>query len=351
MVDISLFNRYHGKENTITNYCGLMLKLLYKYSPAKFEECIKNLTSSEEQLIVEPHFKQQEVFKEEGNKKSVADLTISQNAFKVIFEVKSSDWHYHEQFKKYIENIKCARKDGESVFFFALSNEYKDESKFTKISQDMKDKEIVFNEITFKELLESLKSVEKEVDSSVYTEFLEEFENFLKKESLLPAWEHLLEVVNCTNSIEQVKKGFYSCPNTGGPYNHNRAKYFAPYKDKKVQFIYEIDCVVIVKDSSSSKGFEVGATKYKNKKDISKAKLDERVREYFNSFPEVKNELNEHDLQIFLLSGGSETNFVKGSLGGLFGSKKYFWDISKKLDNNSSAELAGYLKNKKWEDF
>ena len=353
MADISLFNRYHGKENTITNYCGLMLKLLYQYSPSKFEECINNLApsedinnnleQSEQQLIVEPEFKQQNAYKEKGSKKSVLDLKISQKAFSVLFEVKTSDWFYDEQFKKYIKNI--IPKKGEVVFFFALSSEFNSDDKFKKISEGMNEEGIIFHAITFESLLSNLKSVEKEVNNLVYSKFLKEFETFLENESLLPKWKYLLDVVNCANSIEQVEKGFYSCPNTGGSYNHRRAKYFAPYKNKRVKSVYEIECVVVVKNSAKEP--EIDSIEYNNT-DISENKINERVKDYFNKF---SDKVEGFDPQIFLLSEKSETDFIKKSPGGLFGSKKYFWGISRNLTNNSREELAKFLRGREWEEF
>jgi hypothetical protein len=60
-------------------------------------------------------------------------------------------------------------------------------------------------------------------------------------------------------------------------------------------------------------------------------------------------ENQEAPLQVFLLSGGEETNFYKSSSGGMYQSKKYFWDIAK--DFKSAKELASALNNKRWEDF
>lgn len=40
---ISLFTDYSQSENRVTNYCGLMMKLIYEESPRRFSELIDNL--------------------------------------------------------------------------------------------------------------------------------------------------------------------------------------------------------------------------------------------------------------------------------------------------------------------
>lgn len=346
MAEISLFNQYHGKENTITNYCGLMLKILYQYSPLKFQECINNLSSSEEQVLVEPIFKQQSNHSESNQNRSIADLEISQNAFKIIFEVKNYDWFYDEQFEKYIHNIK--RKEGELIFFIALTKEYSNEDKFNIIKDKMQEKNIIFNPITFEDFLKELKSVENSVKNEVYSRFLSEFEHFLENGDLLPTWRYLLDVVNCAGSKKMIEDyNIYTCPNTGGAYNHNRAKYFGPYNNKNVDSIYEVDAVLIVK--SQDENIIVDSVKYQNKP-LEMDEMKMRVDEYFSNNIEVRNELknSSYDLQVFLLSDKKETNFRKSSKGGLFGSKKYFWGIAK--DYKNSEELANELFGKTWEE-
>jgi hypothetical protein len=55
--EISLFSDYHTKENSLTNHCGLILKLLYEENPTSFEEAISSMTSTN--FVINPTFEQQ----------------------------------------------------------------------------------------------------------------------------------------------------------------------------------------------------------------------------------------------------------------------------------------------------
>lgn len=342
MSELSLFNKYHGKENTITNYCGLMLKILYQSNPTKFESCIQNLIDEEVNLIVEPKFLQQIGAGQKGKKTSIADLSIKQTEFELTFEVKTSDWFYENQFDKYIQNLNKSNIKNNKILF-ALTTEFIDESKFDELKIKAKKSNILLQLITFKKLLNTLQ--EFKPNDTYYNQFLDEFEQFLETENLLPSWQEMLDVVNCAQSIKEVEQFSYYCPNTGGAYNHIRSKYFAPYKNKEVTQIYEIDAVVEISFNGEPVAEKV---KYNNCKKSEKD-LKEKALRTIMQFPNRLEELKKYPIQIFLLSNKAETKFIKNSPRGLFGSKKYFRGIAK--DKHNSQELAEYLKNKTWEEF
>jgi hypothetical protein len=58
--EISLFSDYHTQENSLTNYCGLILKLLYEENPKGFEEVLVTLISDDINITVGPTFSQQQ---------------------------------------------------------------------------------------------------------------------------------------------------------------------------------------------------------------------------------------------------------------------------------------------------
>jgi hypothetical protein len=89
---ISLFADYHGGENSVTNYCGLIMKILYEESPKSFEEVLVSLLASDTKLTVGPNFSQQT-----RQKRTIPDLAITQRSFSVFFETKLTDWFYKEQ--------------------------------------------------------------------------------------------------------------------------------------------------------------------------------------------------------------------------------------------------------------
>ena len=73
---ISFFNPYSKGENQVTNYCGLMLKILYKESPEAFEKIINDFISNTgKSFECLPDFSQQKKKRE-----SIPDLCFSQKS-------------------------------------------------------------------------------------------------------------------------------------------------------------------------------------------------------------------------------------------------------------------------------
>ena len=155
-----------------------------------------------------------------------------------------------------------------------------------------------------------------------------------------------LEIVPCGEFelyIDDSKKEcIYSCPDKGGQYSHKRARFFGKYKNKKVDFIYEIDCVVVVKEEDER--IEIDKIRYNNK-NLSEEKILERARKYFEKISYRKEDLSAWK-QLFLLSSGAETNYVKESPGPLQGKKYVSNDIT--ASAKSSRELAEKLKGYVW---
>ena len=149
--EISYFNDYHGKENTVTNYCGLMLKLLYQSSPADFQECINTLCQNAE-ITVGPTFEQQV-----AKKNSVPDLEIKQESFIVDVETKTTDWFTNDQIVRHIKGMK---QNYGHKFLILLSNFEVDKIK-RNISEAEKlanDNHITIVCTTFEILAETLES-------------------------------------------------------------------------------------------------------------------------------------------------------------------------------------------------
>jgi hypothetical protein len=87
--EISYFTDYHKKENVVTNYCGLMMKMVYEANPTGYEELLIALTEGKVDIHLGPKFKQQD-----KNEKSIPDLTIIQEPISIFFENKLDDWFY-----------------------------------------------------------------------------------------------------------------------------------------------------------------------------------------------------------------------------------------------------------------
>lgn len=335
--DISFFNDYHKKENSVTNYCGLMLKMVYEESPSQFEEILTALTSNDIQLQVGPSFRQQVRFD-----KSIPDLAIIQNSFSIFFENKLSDWFYSEQLQRHMASIGSSER---TVLFLMTNFESLNNGNvISEIEKANKDGLIV-KCITFEDLVGSLEKINK---SNYLENMLNSFKTYLDGNDLLPRWRYMLDVVNCVDTMDEITDSVYICPDTGGSYSHRRAKYFGPYSNKTVSFIYEIEAVASIGINLKENRIKwLDPSKYTNKND--EMKLIKIATNHIKNKPNRLNENTHTPLQVFLLSNGYKTNFYKSTSGGMQQSKIYFWDIAR--DVNSSEELSNKLLNKKWDEY
>jgi hypothetical protein len=332
--EISLFADYHQKENSLTNYCGLLMKILYEDSPRKFEELLATLLKTDTNIIVGPTFTQQT-----KTVKSIPDLAITQKSFSVFFETKTTDWFYEDQINRHIAGFNQTADD---KILFLLSNFENDnlEEQFDKEIKEAKKHKIILQPLTFEDFVGSLEQV---CNSEYLRNLLDEFKLYLDRNGRLPKWKYLLDVVSCSGTLAEIEQGVYMCPDTGGAYSHRRAKYFGPYSSKKVADIFEINAIVVIE-----KNLGEAKIKWKNK-NIKDETLIEQARQKLQNWQWRIDENKSVSLQVFLLDNRQETNFVKETSGGMLQSKKYFWDIA--TDCKNSQELAEKLMDKNWGEY
>lgn len=329
--EISFFSDYHTKENSLTNNCGIILNMLYLENPKSFEEVISSLTSLS--FMIAPSFEQQVKVND-----SVPDLCIKQKSFQILFETKRFDWFYDNQIESHLKNFKLESNFNYKILFLLSNFEEDDlEIKFEQqIQKAEKEFDITLIPISFEKLLSVLESVDS---SDSFKNFLRQFREYLERNEYFPKWKNLLEVVNCAGTIDEVHNhNVFMCPNTGGVYSHRRAKFFGGYKSKNVKFIHEIKAIVIIEQN-----FENCYIRFNN----TSASSDELIKEAIFKIKNIthrEEEIRNNGLQVFLLENPFEVNFRKNSDGGMYGNKKYFWDIAKKYNAKNSQELANALK-------
>ena len=326
---ISLFSGYSQKENRTTNYCMLMLKMLYEENPKYLSSVMSSLISEEVGDYVGVKFYQQT--KKDG---SIPDGFISQKPFAIYIETKTFDWFYDDQLKRHLEAL---NQEGPGLkVLIALGNFEMDlKERFPRIQQVCRTEyqgAIAFAGVTFEDFLGAIKQIEylpKNLADAV-----SDFQDYLNEENLLPAWEGYIDVVNCVGLPEDVLQGnVYMCPATGGSYNHSRCKYFGMYRYKKVEKVAVIEAVVDVESETEAR------IKWKNVK-----KPDEALKVL--AIEKVINLRGEYPTRIFLLGDLFDTEFIKDTKGGMMGSKQYF-DISS-LGAKDASELATALKGRTW---
>jgi len=331
--EISIFADYHQKENSLTNYCGLLMKLLYEDNPKNFEELLTTIIDADINIFVGPQFSQQT-----KTENSIPDLAITQKSFSIFFETKLTDWFYKDQIERHINGFNSST---EIKILFLLSNFDTNnlEDRFNTEIKKAKEHNVIVQPITFEDFVGS---IEKVSSSEYLNKILDEFKLYLDRNGHLPKWKYLLDVVNCRGTLHEIQEEVYMCPNTGGPYSHRRAKFFGPYANKQILEIWEIKAIIVV---------DKGLTNLKVKWNNSNEKESELKRQATDKIKRWDYRVNENKtvpLQVFLLENKYETKFIKDSSGGMQQSKKYFWDIA--LDCNNSEELAEKLMNKNWSE-
>jgi len=328
---VSLFSGYNQRENRTTNYCLLLLKMLYEENPKFFAQVLGALAGEDFGTRIGVRFQQQE-----GKALSTPDGLISQQALSIYIETKESDWFDDDQLAKHLEAL-----HGEAPglkLLLALSAEFNSEpdQRFQAVQalcHERYKNSILFKAVTFEDLIQALQldHMPKNLADAVG-----EFRGYLDEQNLLRSWERWLDVVNCATIPEDLLvHGVYMCPATGGPYTHGRCRYLGMYRNKRVERIAEIEAVVDVEsdDKATIKWRNAPGT---TNQFVARAQEKARVR------PE------ERPLRVFILGPLHETDFRKDSPGGMQSSKQYFPIAS--LNAKSAAELADALRGKAWSE-
>lgn len=325
--DISLFPTYAQDENRTTNYCLLVLKMLYEENPKFLGEVLGELVDEEFAATVGVRFRQQV-----KRKNTVPDGLIVQRPFTVYIETKDRDWFYNKQLEQHLAALDQETSGTKALI--ALGNfEALTANRFEKIEGICKDKykgSIFFGAVTFEEFLASLP---KGKVSKNLADVIDEFEDYLDEMNLLPRWKERLDVVNCSGRPDEVlSERVYICPAKGGAYNHKRAMYFGMYQKRGVWRVAQIEGVVKV-DSGGEGELQWNNGSTANDDLIKQAKEKaERLRPG-------------SDVRVFLLGDLHKTAFRKPTKGGMQGSKRYF-----EVNAKSVSDLANRLNGKTWDD-
>lgn len=331
---ITLFSGYTQRENRVTNYCLLVLKMLYEENPKYLGEVLSALVGEDMADKIGVTFRQQE-----RKESSTPDGLILQPAVTVYIETKNHDWFNHAQLENHLSAL-AKENAGLNVLLALGKFESDTQSQFERIRTlcDKKYRQtVVFAVASFEDFVNAVKleGLPKNLSDAV-----SDFRDFLDDEDLLSSWENMLDVVNCAGFPDDVVNGsVYICPAAGGAYTHERCKYFGMYRRKRVERVALIEAVVDV---------ELGAgetVKWHNVDGDDKT-LRELARSKVKQF-RTKNP--EDPRRVFLLADQAETDFRKDSPGGMLGSKRYF-DVSR-LKAMDAADLANKLRGQVWSVF
>ncbi len=326
---ITLFSGYSQKENRTTNYCLLILKMLYEENPKFLAEVLNTLVGEElgEQIGVK--FRQQE-----KKAASVPDGLILQPAFTIYIETKKFDWLYDAQLENHLAALD-QETPGFKVLIALSAFDSEEGDRFQNIRTLCKEKyknSIAFQRVSFEDFVDALhlSHLPKNLADAVA-----DFHAYLDEQNFLPSWENWLDVVNCAGIPDDILiQNTYLCPATGGAYNHKRCKYFGMYKGKSVRKVAIIEAVVDVE------GLQKATVKWRN--------VPGTPTEYITKARSKLEQCRsgQYPTRVFLLGSLYDTDFRKTSDGGMQPSKRYF-DVGSCGASNAE-ELALALNGKIW---
>lgn len=330
--DITLFSGYSQKENRTTNYCLLVLKMLYEENPKFLGEVLSTLVDEELADTVGVHFRQQR-----RKAVSVPDGLILQRPFTIYIETKNFDWFRDAQLERHLQGLHA--EAGGIKALIALGNfESSSADRFAKVEALCLEKyagSIYFAGIGFEDLVGALP---RDKVSKNLSDAIDDFEAYLDEAGLLPRWKHRLDVVNCGKSHSQIlRENVYLCPAKGGAYNHKRARFFGMYQGKTVSRVAEIEAVLDLGND--------GATRVRwNNGERPDAELIADARKKRDTLRPGTD-----PIRVFLLGPLHATDFKKPTPGGMQTSKRYFG--VEKLGAATAAELAERLRGHTWADY
>jgi hypothetical protein len=182
---ISLFSGYAQRENRTSNYCLLILRLLYEENPKYLSEVLGSLIDERLTDLVGVKFEQQ---RRRGN--SVPDGVMVQEGFTIYVETKNFDWFYDDQLERHLAALD-AESSGFKVLMALANFESHEGQRFDtirRLCQDQYRNSIAFAAVSFEDFLEALRleHLPKNLADSV-----REFRAYLDDENLLPTWEKL----------------------------------------------------------------------------------------------------------------------------------------------------------------
>lgn len=329
---ISLFSGYNQKENRVTNYCLLILRMIYEENPKYLAEVLSGLLEEDMAGRIGVSFSQQQ-----RESSSVPDGVIFQEAITIFIETKNWDWFSDAQLESHLASL-SERSHGLKILLALGAFEGNASERFRNVYEICRAKyseQIQFAAVTFEDLIAAL-----QIDGlpKNLADAIAELRAFLDENNLLPRWRDILDVVNCAGKPDDILVGgVYMCPASGGSYSHARCAYFGMYRKKKVEYIASIEAVVEVEHGSKAQVRWLNSDKTES----------EACEEAQAKVEELRPDAGA--TRVFLLGPLSETEFIKDSKGGLRGSKQYF-DISR-ISSTNAAELAAALQGRHWSDF
>lgn len=336
MSKIHYFQRYHTKENIVTNNTMLLFKRLYNESTYKFNDFTSSLLEKAN-LEIGINFEQQKKMT-----KSIPDGFMSQESFEIIIETKLwSGENFNET--QLLNHMEGFSKNVEKKVLVALSPTKIEQINFEKIEAISREKNIIFISTTFQEVVNKFSDVIADHDVQL-KEIIEDYQEFCIQEKLIRDDKFRMRIIPCGGSYElNMKYGVYYMPSSRGTTGHN---FIGIYTNKKVIGIGKIATKVIIRIEND----EIK---------VISGKLNENQEEKVRAIIKETHEdlgwdLSRCDHEYTVVNEIYETNYIKSSPYGIQGHR--YCDLRDALDLEKEyniklpevAEIAKMLKEKTW---
>ena len=224
MSKVHYFPRYSQRENVITNNTLLLLNLIYKESPALFEDVLNELFNGEAEISVGIQVVQQGRL----HKGTVPDPTISQSSFRLVIETKRGTDFTRVQLSGH---LKAFGTETTKVLLL-LSNEPLSErslGELLELAQRTEGIRVISR--SFEDLIRAAKASINERDHELL-ELVDDYRQFCDSMDVLPWSKYWLRANTAGWSYdENMKYGVYYESLDKGTFDHH---YLGLYADKEV---------------------------------------------------------------------------------------------------------------------
>lgn len=253
---VGLFQTYHQRENVITDNVVYFLKMIQKLDGRSYDALLVELFGDDEsQADFDDVFELQPAsLKQHAH--SVPDACIERDSYKIVVETKGNGAKFTEpQLEGHMEYLTAEGSTGH--------NEHKDHrllltldvgafpaDLLEKTKRAAKDNSVQWNHLTFVDLASLARQACAETTSEILLNILDEFDNYLDCEKLIPSTDVIMKMV-LAGKAHQLNEnassngyGVYFHPAERRGYSFNRnASMLGMYWQKSIRAIARIQTV------------------------------------------------------------------------------------------------------------
>ena len=334
-----LFQRYSGRENTVTNNTLLLLSRIYSFSPQRLEDLMSELFEGTN-FSIGLNFQQQRAT---ASRKSIPDATITQAAMNIVIETKVDAGVYIDQLTRHAQGMVAAglNDQGQNILLL-LTRDSLNEAQSLKIAEKMRAYDgVECHHATFAELCSTASELFSEYETEM-RDWVDDFEAYCREENLIDVSQYTMRIVPCTDSFKVNRRhGVYFHPASR---SYSAHRYVGLYRHKAVRAMFELESVF-----DASLDLESGHFEKRLVSGNATDRFDERIKGIIR---DGIAECGYHNLPQgyrFFCGEIYDTFFEKRSKGGIMG--PYFKDLANFVEPEAfedTATLAHALREQDW---